>query len=169
MATPSLQVVQQCGNDSWENAKRRGKGREQGPIPPGHAQRALIEPLQHRRPKVALEFDAVSGGQGILQQLLQVVNLRFFHGWTPASDSVFLKMRTPRKTRNFTALSEIPSASAMRWYGSSSTSASNTTARTRGERLFIARRISRRSSSCSPCGCCAVAGRSSGKGTSRRA
>src|SRR5208337_86922 len=114
MASPSLQVVQQRGNDSREKAKRCSHGREQGPIPPGHAQRALIEPLQHRRPQVALEFDALSGGQGILQQLLHIVNLRFFHGWTPASDSVFLKMRTPRKTRNFTALSEIPRASAMR-------------------------------------------------------
>src|SRR5208283_493155 len=114
MDTPSLQVVQQRGNDSREKAKRGSKGREQGPIPPGHAQRALIEPLQHRRPQVAPEFAAVRGGQGILQQLLEIVNFRFFHGWTPTSDSVFLKIRTPRKTRNFTALSEIPRASAMR-------------------------------------------------------
>src|SRR5208337_36889 len=98
MATPSLQVVQQRGNDSRKKEKRGSKGREQGPIPPGHAHSALIEPLEHRRPQVALELNVMSRGQGILQQFLEIVNFRFLHGWTPACDSVFLKMRTPRKT-----------------------------------------------------------------------
>src|SRR5208282_66321 len=114
MTVPSSQVVQQRRDDSRENAKHASNGREQCPIPPRHSNRALIEPLQQGRPQIAPKFAVPSRGQRILQQFLHIVNFRFLHGCTPACDKVFLKRRTPRNTRTFTAFSEIPSASAMR-------------------------------------------------------
>jgi hypothetical protein len=56
---------------------------------------------------------AANGGQRILQESFDVVTFMLIHGWTPACESDFRKMRTPRNRRTLTAFSEMPRAWAI--------------------------------------------------------
>src|ERR1700741_1241269 len=110
---PSSQVIQQRRDHSRDKQNRGARPGQQHPVPPRHTQRWRRKPLQHRWPKVAAELRVAQRRQPLLQQLFHLFHLTVTHGCTPAADNSFRKILTPRKTRTFTAFTEIPSTSAI--------------------------------------------------------
>src|SRR5713226_54123 len=123
MSLSRLQVIEQRRNHPREDEKQGRQQGHQGPIEPGHANGPLVEPAKHRRPQIPLQLAILHRRQGPFQGLTGFFVVSFAHGSTPNRCSFLRSRRTARKTRDFTAPTEIPSASAICSYGSSSMSA----------------------------------------------
>src|SRR5437764_7497903 len=91
-AAASSQVVQQRQGPLGECGDRGDHGGDERPVEERDADRPLVEPPPHVRPEVAFELDV---GPKLLQSV-------FIHS------SFFLRMRTARKTRDLTPLTEMP-------------------------------------------------------------
>src|ERR1700745_3521097 len=106
---PSSQVIQQRRDAPRKKQNGGAPPAQRHPAPPRHTQRWSRKPLQHRWPKVAAELRLAHRRQRLLQQLFHLFHVTVTHGCTPAADNSFRKILRPRKTRTFTAFTEIPS------------------------------------------------------------
>src|SRR5258705_10362870 len=141
---PSSKVVQERGNQRREKYRRRARGGQQGPVKPRHSNFRPLEPAQHFGPKIAAKFEMLDWRQSVTQHFSEAVEFfslqRIFHpvfqgilhGCTPARCNFFRNKRTARNMRSFTAPAEIPNASPIFGYVSSSINPSCATTRRRG-------------------------------------
>src|SRR6266851_86895 len=173
---PASQVIQQRRDRTGKENEDRAQDRGQCPIEPGdgdHRGRLLFELAEHLRPEVAAEFGVFGGRDRLLEKLFHLFVIFFIAHFaltsTPKELSFLRSIRTARKTRTLTSAAEIPTASAMLLYGSSSIRASVATRRyfagSSRNACLIRSRVSPRTAEFS----LAAQGRSSGSSVSRRA
>src|SRR5215472_10339409 len=170
MEASCSQVIEQCRNCTWVEQEGSGESRGQRPIEPRDVEwlRLGVETAQHLRPEVALEFSVFHWTERLFQKRLDFL-FAFLVGHfavhktivplaaaaTPSELSFLRNRRTARNTRTFTSASEMPAASAISQYGSSSISARVATRRYFAGNSRNARRSWPRSSprtAESPCG-----------------
>src|SRR5215469_15388277 len=170
MEASCSQVIEQCRNCTGVEQKSGGQRPGERPIEPRDVERLRlgVETAQHLRPEVALEFSVFHWTERLFQKrfdFLFVFLIGNFavHGTivplgaaaTPSELSFLRNMRTARNTRTFTSASEMPAASVISQYGSSSMSANDATRRYFAGNSRNARRSWPRSSprtAESPCG-----------------
>src|SRR5215471_7258944 len=138
------QVIEQCRNCTGVEQKSSGQRFGERSIEPRDVKRLRpgIETAQHLKPEVALEFSVFHWTERLFQKRLDFLFV-FLVGHfavhrtvvplavaaTPSELSFLRNRRTARNTRTFTSASEMPAASAISQYGSSSMSASVATRR----------------------------------------
>src|SRR5579871_6352497 len=124
LGTRASQVIEQYRNPSREEGKQSHQPGRERPVKPGHtdprglSRRFGAQPPHHCRPKIVCRFGVISDRRERLFEqplncsLFPVPCSLTFHGLIPCSCKSFLSKRSARKTRSFTAVTEIPSASA---------------------------------------------------------
>src|SRR5215467_9210950 len=144
MEASCSQVIEQCRNCTGVEQEGSGESRGERPIEPRDVERLRlgVETTQHLRPEVALEFSALHWTERFFEKRFDFLFV-FLVGHfavhrtvvplaaaaTPSELSFLRNMRTARNTRTFTSAWEMPAASAISLYGSSSMSASVATRR----------------------------------------
>src|SRR5258705_8289578 len=99
-----LKVIRERGNKRREKNRRSARNRKQRPVKPRHANRRLLEPPQHVRPKIAAKFSP-DRRQGVAQLLANVGKLaalrRIVPGLLRALFFAFLHECTPNRCNFF--------------------------------------------------------------------
>src|SRR6266403_4957435 len=68
-----LKVIRERGNQRGKKNRRSARNRKQNPVKPRHANRRLLEPPQHVRPKIAAKFSPIFQLPDRRQSLAQLV------------------------------------------------------------------------------------------------
>src|SRR6266478_10095099 len=130
------QVIQQRRDRTGKENEDRAQNRSERPIEPGdadHRGRLFYEHVEHLRPEVAAEFSVLYARDRLPKERAHLLVIYFVAHFaltsTPKELSFLRSMRTARKTRTLTSATDMPAASAMLLYGSSSTRASVATRR----------------------------------------
>src|SRR6266852_1944167 len=133
---PASQVIQQRRDRTGKENEDRAQDRSESPIEPGdadHKGRLLLELAEHLWPEVAPEFSVPRRSDSLFEKFFDLFIVFFVVHFAPTSTpnelSFLRKMRTARNTRILTRAAEIPMASAILSYGSSSISANVATMR----------------------------------------
>src|SRR5207247_1243496 len=101
-----------------QKKNHRGEdGSDENPVERGDAKRPLIEAPAHVQPEISFQFGVTSARDRRAQQFFHSIVV---HGSIPILCSFFRRIRTARKTRDFTPLTEIPRAAAISSYCCSS-------------------------------------------------
>src|SRR6266436_2884285 len=172
---PASQVIQQRRDRTGKENEDRAQNRSERPIEPGdtnHRGGLLLELAEHLRPEVATKFGLLCGRDRLLEEIFHLFVVCFVAHFaltsTPRELSFLRSIRTARNTRTLTSATDMPAASAMLLYGSSSTRASVATRRyfagSSWKAILMRSRASRRTAGSAP----VVHGRSPGKPVSRR-
>src|SRR5712671_4497240 len=124
---PASQVIQQRRDRTGKENEDRAQNRSERPIEPGdtdHRGGLLLELAEHLRPEVATKFGLPCGRDRLLEELFHLLVIFFVAHIALASTrrelSFLRSIRTARKRRTLTSAWEMPTASAMSSYGSSS-------------------------------------------------
>src|SRR5256885_1628065 len=172
---PDSQVIQQREHRTGKENEDHTQNRSKHPIEPGdtdHRGWLLLEPAEHLRPEVAPEFSVLCGHDRLPEEPFHLFVIFFVAHFTLASTpkelSFLRSIRTARNTRTLTSAVDMPAASAMWLYGSSSMSANVATKRYFAgnwkKACLIRPRVSRRTAGSAT----AALARSSGSSVSRR-
>src|SRR6266480_3577219 len=172
---PASQVIQQRRDRTGKENEDRAQNRSERPIEPGdahHRGRLLYKLAEHLRPEVAAEFSVLYARDRLPEERAHLLVIYFVVHFaltsTPKELSFLRSMRTARNTRTLTSATDMPAASAMLLYGSSSIKARVATTRYFGgcgwQAFLIRSRASRRTAGSAAVG----PTRSSGSSVSRR-
>src|ERR1019366_5406225 len=109
-------------NHRGEGDESGGRQACEGQIEPGESHRLAIQAAQHLRPQVAAQRAVPNRRESALQKCGQLFFLLQVHSPTPISFSSLRSSLTARNSRDFTASTVMPRASATSAYGCCSTS-----------------------------------------------